>query len=321
VRGWTFAVVAVFATLHVTFASAQEASAKQASQHFQRAVALYGEADYRAALVEFRRAYVLAPNPGVLYNVGETEYQLQDYAAALTTFERFLAETAPGDLHRTEVESDVEVLRARVGHVSVTTSPPGADLTVDDQPAGRTPLERPLLVSIGRRKIVATMAGRPPATRYLDVAADDSLALTIAVPDPATPPTRTESTFHPGAAAAAPESHTGATLRMVGWTTTVALTAGAIVSGILAVRESHDLEAERATFPASPQTLSHDASLTTMYSILADGLAGAAVVVGGATLFSALASGSSSRPAHGAGIRTQVVLGPASATANLIMTF
>src|SRR4051812_31637230 len=70
-------------------AHAQETAAqKEAGTHFQRAVQLYSEADYRAALVEFKRAYELAPHVTVLYNLGQTHYQLQNYAEALNTFER-----------------------------------------------------------------------------------------------------------------------------------------------------------------------------------------------------------------------------------------
>ena len=69
-----------------------DGSVREADRHFQRGVALYVEADYRGALVEFERAYTLAPNGIVLFNVGETQYQLRDYAAALATFEHYLVE-------------------------------------------------------------------------------------------------------------------------------------------------------------------------------------------------------------------------------------
>ena len=95
---------------------------REAARHFERGVALYGEADYRGALVEFKRTAALIPNPAVLYNIGETEYQLQEYASALTTFERYLKEAGPGDSHRAEVEGNVQALRVRVGHVIITTT-------------------------------------------------------------------------------------------------------------------------------------------------------------------------------------------------------
>jgi hypothetical protein len=307
------AAAALVASLATSLARAEDSApaVRQASKHFQRAVSLYGEADYRAALVEFKRAYALAPNPAVLYNVGETQYQLQDYAGALTTFEHFLAETSPGDGHRTEVESDIEVLRARVGHVSIVTLPPGAEVTIDDQPAGKTPFDRSLLVSIGHRKVVASMTGRPPVTRYVDVAADDNVTVTLQmpeVPEAAPPqPIRIEPSRVPEAP---PPAQGSSTLRVLGWTTTGALAAGAITFGVLAARESGDLQTARSAYPTSSQTLSRDASLTTTYSLVADSLGAAALVVGGVTLISSLLSSSSSPPKRGDGGTTRIVLGP-----------
>src|SRR5579864_8475531 len=142
VRAWVrtlgvaFVVSAAVAVDRPASAQDAESATRDAAKHFQRGVSLYGEADYRAALVEFRRAYALVPNAAVLYNVGETEYQLQDYAGALTTFKRYLAETSPTESHRSEVESNVDVLRSRVGRLSIQTVPSGADISVDDQPIG-----------------------------------------------------------------------------------------------------------------------------------------------------------------------------------------
>jgi hypothetical protein len=288
-------------------------AAHQASAHFQRGVTLYGEADYRAALVEFRRAYTIAPNAGVLYNIGETQYQLQDYAGALTTFERYVAESGPGDGHRAEVENNLDVLRARVGHVAVSTVPAGAEVTVDDQPAGRTPLDHALLVSIGHRKLVATLAGRPSVTRYVDVAAGDSLAVTLPLPAPEPPASVAPHALPnvPALDGPAP-SHGGSTWRTIGWGTTVLMAGGAVTFAILASRESTTLAIERSSYPASSATLDHDASVTRTESILADSLTTGAVLVGGVTLVSALLSRSAT-PTRGSGDAPHVVLGPGSA--------
>jgi Tfp pilus assembly protein PilF len=47
---------------------------RDAGKHFQRGVALFNEADYAGALAEFKKAYELAPNPAVLYNIGQTHF-------------------------------------------------------------------------------------------------------------------------------------------------------------------------------------------------------------------------------------------------------
>lgn len=297
---------------------------REAGKHFQRGVALYGEADYRAALVEFKRAYAVAPNAAVLYNVGETEYQLQDYASALATFERFLADASSSDPHRNEVESNVEILRSRVGHLSIATAPAGADVSVDDQPLGKTPLERAVLVSIGRRKVVATMNGRPPVTRYVDVAADDNVSVVVQLPAaadaaPSSSPAPQLQISHADPPA---PSNTGATLRTLGWITTGATAAGAITFGALALKESNDLKTARASYPTSAATLSHDSSMTTTFSTVADSLAAAAILVGGVTLFSTLTSSPSASPKRGQNPPSpavQVDVGLASA--HLQMTF
>jgi hypothetical protein len=289
-------------------------STRDAAKHFQRAVALYGEADYRAALVEFKRAYAIAPNTAVLYNVGETQYQLQDYASALTTFERYLAESGPNDGHRSEVETDVEILRARVGHVGVVTVPPGADVSVDDQAMGRTPIDKPLLVSIGHRKITASMAGHPAVTRYVDVATDDNVTVTLQIPDAGGTSTAL-ATKHDGDAGAGHDapSDGGHAMQVLGWITTGGLAIGAIATGIVAAHESSVLQADRNSYPQTAAKLENDAHLTTTYSIIADSLAAGAIVVGGITLVSMLSGGSPASPKRGSSGDVQVVLGPTSA--------
>jgi hypothetical protein len=287
-------------------AGAQDASvsAREAAKHFERGVALYSEADYRGALVEFKRAYALAPNATVLYDVGQSQYQLQDYAAALVSFTKFIADSAPNDPRRAEVEGTLDVLRGRVGHVTIVTTPAGADVSIDDVPVGKTPLEERLLVSVGQRKITATLPGRPPSSRVVDVAADDNVPVSIdlqtATVGGAESAERHLAVFPRSDAPAPPQS--GATWRVVGWASTGALAAGALTSGAFALVESNRLKSARDTFPVSAAELSRDSSLTLTYSIVADALAVAALAVGGVTLVSTLSakSGEAKRSASAA---------------------
>jgi hypothetical protein len=263
-------------------------------------VSLYGEADYRGALVEFKRASGLVPNPAVLYNVGETEYQLQEYASALVTFERYLAESGAADPHRAEVEAAVRTLKTRVGHLSITSSPSDAEITIDDQPIGKTPIDKLVMVSAGRRKVVATLAGRAPATKYIDVAAEDVVTVSLQLPPPsAAPPdqplpVRPIPTDHP-----APESH-GSGWRVAGWVATGSFAVVAATFGWLALKESNDLKTERSSYPTSAPALDHAGNLTMRYSVLADSLGAAALIVGGITLYSTLSAGRSAGPATSA---------------------
>jgi hypothetical protein len=86
------------------------------------------------------------------------------------------------------------------------------------------------------------------------------------------------------------------------------------------MKASSQLETDRATFPTTNATLQHDASLTTTYSIIADSLTAAAVVIGGITLYSTLTSSSPSGPKRGSTTgTTRVSVGPG--TARFEMTF
>jgi tetratricopeptide (TPR) repeat protein len=285
---------------------------REAAKHFQRGVTLYSEADYRGALVEFRRAAALIPNGAVLYNIGETEYQLQDYAGALTTFERYLNVASPGESHRAEVESNVQTLRSRVGHIVISTTPAGADIVIDDQPIGKTPFDKPVRVSLGRRKVVASMLGRSQVTRYVEVAAEDVVSVALSLPPLATAAApATEPPISSARTAGTAENHPGrgSSLRTVGWVATGALVAGAATFGFLALREARDLKTARETFPTTASTLDHDAKLTTTYAVLADALTAGALVVGGLTLYSTFSS--SSHPQATGSIQMTVGLGSA----------
>jgi PEGA domain len=301
-------------------AQGTDGTTSEAGRHFRRGVDLYGEADYGAALVEFRRAYELSPSSAALYNVGEAQFQLQDYAGALRTFRRFLVEFGPAEGHRAEVERDVAVLRTRVGHVRVTTIPPGADIAVDDQSAGKTPLDEPLLLSVGHRKLMASMTGRAPVAQYVDVAAEDNVSVTLelrALQD-TTVPTRLPAPAVATSALPSPRSSSAA-LATTGWIAAGALAAGAITFGVLALNESSTLKSARNTFPTSAATVDHDANLTQTYSVLADSLTAAAIVTGGLALFWTLSPGGSDRPRRGDLPSSRVTLG--AAAARFEMTF
>jgi hypothetical protein len=263
------------------YAEPSASSVKEAGKHFQRGVSLYSEADYRAALVEFRRAYEIAPNSAVLYNIGETYYQLQNYAAALSTLQRYLNESGTTAAHRREVEQTLDTLQTRVGRVAIATNVPDCEITVDDELVGRTPLTEPLLVSIGRRKVTAMREGRAPETRFVDVAAGDTVQLALALGDgsAAGAPAGGLSTTTPP-----PRASDGKGLITAGWVATGVLGAGALTTGVLAFVASRQLSDLRNTYPTSQAELNSKSSRVSTLSAVADILGAAALVTGGLTL-------------------------------------
>lgn len=267
----TLAVVALATAGSIAWADPPANTlAKEASTHFQRGVSLFNEADYRAALVEFRRAYDIAPKTAVLYNIGQTYYQLQNYAAALTALQRYLAESPAGASHRTEVLQTLETLTSRIGKLAITTNVPGCELTIDDEPAGTSPLREPVVVSVGRRKVTATHGGRADS-KLVEVAAGDTAKVSfVLAPDSGTP--------------VAPATSSGDRWIVPGWIATGVLGAGALTSGVVAYLASRDLNTARGRSPGSPAELGRLSSRVTTYGAVADILGVAAIVTGGITL-------------------------------------
>jgi hypothetical protein len=166
--------------------AAPDVQAHAAATHFDRGVKLYGERDWRAALVEFQRAYAISPQYRVLYNVGQCLFQVEDYVGSLEAFEKYVAQgkaEVPQE-RRDQVQASIRELRGRIAHVRVIANVAGAEVTVDDAVVGTTPLAAPLLVSAGRRKIVARKPGREDVVRFVDVAGEDSVDVALTL-DPA----------------------------------------------------------------------------------------------------------------------------------------
>src|SRR6516165_888620 len=106
-------VIAVPVAAGVRPAAAAPANNKaEARRHFQVGVSEAQAGAYREAVIEFTRAYELSPNFAVLYNLGMAEAALGDAAAAITTFERYLAEgskAVPAD-RRAKVTGEMKSL-------------------------------------------------------------------------------------------------------------------------------------------------------------------------------------------------------------------
>ncbi|APR74771.1 PEGA domain protein [Minicystis rosea] len=250
----------------------------EANAHFKRGVELYNEGDFNAALIEFRRAYELDPRYQALYNIGETYYQLQDYAHALETLTSYLAKGGAqiADGRREEVQKEIEKLRTRVATIDVMVRIPGVEITVDDVPAGRTPLAAPITVSAGRRKITASRPGKPPITQIVEVAGGDAKKIAIEITDDAEPE-------KPRSVPAAP------------WVVTGVLTAGAVVTGVLALGASSSVKDELAAMPGDASKISSAHGKAVALGITTDILAGAAIVMAGVSIYFTVAAQSPKR--------------------------
>ena len=279
--------------------AAARAAKQEAATRFRKGLELYNDGDFQAALIEFRRAYDLAPSYQVLYNIGQVYFQLQDYAGALTALERYLGEGGAGvpASRRADVEKDLVKLRQRVAHLDVATSVEDAEIALDDAPLGKTPFPKPVLVSAGKHKLTATKAGRVTATKVFEIASGDTLKIALDLPDQAPPkPPQPEATPGPVASTSARAEPSDGSLVWVGWVATGALAVGAGVVGGLALKSSGDLATQRDTAGTTRDQLDAASSKTRTLAIVSDALTASAVVAGGVSLYFTLRGPAKPKP-------------------------
>lgn len=273
---------------------AREDAVEEAKRRFVHGVALYREGDAAAARTEFRRAYELAPNFRILYNLGQVSYALRDYAAALSFFERYLREggdEVPRE-RREEVRAEMQALEERVGFLDVRVDVTGAEIHVDDVVVARTPLSAPLPVNVGRHRVVV-VAGSANRTRIVEVPGRDTVVITIAM---AAPPDAVLAAEESGASFSEPHRGSGTDTNRASlwasWSITAGFAVAAGVSAYLAYDASRDLDRERDTYPGSRRRLDDLHEMTERRAIVTDALLASALIAGGVSLFLTLRRGS-----------------------------
>lgn len=254
---------------------------EEAKAHVKNGAELYDENNFRAALVEFQRAYELAPSFKLLFNIGQIQMELQDYAGALKAYTRYLKEGGP-DVPADRValvNSEIERLKGRVGRLTIQTTA-GAAILIDDVQVGFAPLPEPVIVNAGQHRVTVQSQGKAPQTRAYDVAGRQELTVALELEGPRAV---VDPVAKPPSPPAGPPSRTPI---YVSWGVTGALGIGAGIFAILANKESDKVGTLRDTFPVTPQQLSKQVDLAKRDAIIADSFLAATLVSAGiATYF------------------------------------
>ena len=264
-------------------ARAQQSGVAEGRTRFTRGIDLYKEGNFHAALAEFRAAYAAAPSFRIHYNLGQTLYQLQDYAGAVRAFEQYLAEG--GDKidadRKKEVDADLAKLRPRVAQLTLVVNIPGAEVTIDDEPRGKV-LKDALLVSAGRRRVAVTASGYQTETRVLDVAGTQRLELKFelkpvagAVAAPTDNRARVQEPMLTRAKSRTPF--------YVGLVATGVLGAGTVVMAVVASSKHSDYD-KALEVPNNAKDIDDKRSSTRSTALVADILGGATALAGGLTI-------------------------------------
>ncbi len=249
---------------------------EEARNRYSRGLKLYEEGNTIAARVEFERAYELAPSYRILFNIGLCYKKANDYVEALHAFERYLSDGGDEvpEERKAAVRKEIAELRPNIATVTITTNVPGATVTVDDVPVGTTPIPNKVLVNPGRRKISASKTGMLPATKSVVFAGSDVEAVSLELVE--LPKSQQVTELEPAKPAWIPIS------------ITAGLAVGAGVVGILALKANSDQNDTVHRLGATRSEIDDAHSKTKSLSLAADILTGAAVVMGGVSLYLSL---------------------------------
>jgi hypothetical protein len=258
------------------------AEVAKARPHYKRGVELYQDGAFDAALVELEKAYAIAPSYKILYNVGLVYVQLNDFAGALKAYRQYLHE---GDKkldakRRAEVEKEIHKLEMRVGTVKVDVSVEGADILVDDEVVAKSPLNEPLIVNAGKRKIAASKSGHTPMARVMVIVGGDEKDLKLELRSTTEAPKKDGAGQTPKRAKPDKVEEPSTPVPWLWWGITGALAVGTTVTGVLTLSAQSDLD-DKKNAPSKGDELTSAADKTRTFAIVTDVLLAGTVIVGG----------------------------------------
>ena len=147
------------------------ANRPESEEHFNRAMQLYQEEAWTAALAEFLRSRALYPTRNATNNAAFCLRKLARYDEALDMYESMMREYPNmSPEKKVAVQKEVTELRALVGTIDVIDAEPGASVLIDGKARADFPLIDPLRVGAGSHTVRLFKEGFHDFEENVDVA-------------------------------------------------------------------------------------------------------------------------------------------------------
>lgn len=135
---------------------------------------------YEAAAQQLEAAYRLLSDPNLLVSFSAALRSLGRPAEAARRLEARLGQAEGLSVdQRQALERELEQARAQVSNVRITTIPEGAQLAIDGDHVGRTPLSAPLVLDAGEHQLLVQLDGHRDDRRTLQLEASTQLDLSV----------------------------------------------------------------------------------------------------------------------------------------------
>jgi len=299
-----FVVASVLVAPTLAFAQSPEASASDrstAQEAYRHALGLFDARRYAEALVEFKRAYQLAPAFRIQYNIGLSQAALGDALGAVAAFSRYLREGGAkiDSARRAQVDAEIARLSKQLGWLTLDIAESDAEVTVDGVLLAKGLAVQELRLNAGRHTIAVRSADGTVKTQSVVLGAGAEQRLRFEAHGTGS-----------GASAASPSPAPSAPagprreVPWLAWGVTGALGVSAAITGVVALRahgDEEDLQAKRGVERAD---LLDARDKVKNFALASDILLGAAAVATGVSLYLTLKEPSGEEP------RTALIIGP-----------
>ena len=141
---------------------------KKARDLWYRGVDAFRNGNYEAARLAFTECYQLMPKSDVLRNLSISEIHSGHYVSAARHLTQLLE--APGELPpnvREEATTRLAQAQAQIGQLGIEVDVAGADIRIDGEAIGRSPLEGNWYIEPGQHEVVISKAGYPVERRQV----------------------------------------------------------------------------------------------------------------------------------------------------------
>ena len=168
-KGMILSIAFLFLLLFCLEAAAQDKEA--AKLHFEKGAELFNEGSYAKALAEFRASYEAMSTWKIRYYIGLSLNELKDSVGAEKEFKAYLEEGAaevPED-KKEEVEGILAKLSVLLGSIQIMANVHGAEVHVDGDFVGKTPLTQPVRKDKGKHEIVVKKMGYEDYSRTVNL--------------------------------------------------------------------------------------------------------------------------------------------------------
>jgi PEGA domain len=160
-----------------------EALSGAAREAYEAAIVLLNNKDCAHAIAKYRQAYELSRDPRLLFDIAVCDRDLRAYAqmqGLLLRYERE-ADAALSPEEKADVAAALAAIHDLVGTVHLTVSEPDAEVTVDAEAVGTTPLAAPLVVDLGKHTLSVKKDGFEPVERTIEIAGGNDTSMAIAL--------------------------------------------------------------------------------------------------------------------------------------------